>query len=150
MSGEVGFENHRPVQYGAGVDFSFVPVRDLDVLGCCKVNPSAFSKAFGNLGSVYMYCRETRVHDHSLHARLFVPEFGITEDPATGSAVAALAGVTMLYDQPTAGTHRLVIEQGHFMNRPRHINLELDVNNGLHAARIGGEAVIVANGELLV
>ena len=77
------------------------------------------------------------------------PGSGIAEDPATGSAAAAFAGVVQRFDAPPAGSHRYVIEQGFEMGRPSLIALEVDIEGGeIAAARIGGDAVIVAEGTL--
>lgn len=146
LPGEIGFENHRPSRWTAGVEFPFVPLRGLEVMGKCRIERRAFDEAFGP--GVYVYCRETRSRESHLHARMFAPGFGIDEDPATGGAAAALAGVIMHFDQPVAGTHRYRIEQGHMMGRPSLIELELVVDGGLDVVRIGGCAVLVAEGEL--
>jgi trans-2,3-dihydro-3-hydroxyanthranilate isomerase len=80
---------------------------------------------------------------------MFAPELGIAEDPATGSAVAALAGVIAKFDQPPGGSHRYVVEQGFEMGRPSVMNLEIDMDGGaVVEGRIGGEAVVVARGTL--
>jgi trans-2,3-dihydro-3-hydroxyanthranilate isomerase len=80
---------------------------------------------------------------------MFAPTFGINEDPATGSAVAALTGVVMRFDRPPSGSHHLVIEQGFEMGRPSLIGLEIDIAGGrIEASRIGGDAVVVAEGTL--
>jgi trans-2,3-dihydro-3-hydroxyanthranilate isomerase len=80
---------------------------------------------------------------------MFAPELGIAEDPATGSAVAALAGVIAAFDQPPGGSHRYVIEQGFEMGRPSLMELEVDMDGGqVAAARIAGNAVVVARGEI--
>ena len=82
---------------------------------------------------------------------MFSPGMGIYEDPATGSAAAAFAGVVRHFDKPTDGTHYVRIEQGYDMGRPSMIDLELDIEAGaLNAARIGGQAVIVSKGELFL
>jgi trans-2,3-dihydro-3-hydroxyanthranilate isomerase len=79
------------------------------------------------------------------------PDMGIIEDPATGSAAAAFAGVIRHYDGLTAGTHHIRIEQGFEMGRPSLIDLEIDVENGdMHAIRVGGQATLVARGELFL
>ena len=70
-----------------------------------RVNHAAWGDAFGDL-SAYVYCREVGDLAHHFHARMFAPELGIGEDPATGSAVAALGGVIAKFDQPPGGTHR--------------------------------------------
>ena len=82
---------------------------------------------------------------------MFSPAMGISEDPATGAAVAAFAGVVRHFDKPTDGTHYLRIEQGVDMARPSMIDLEIDIHAGnLKAVRIGGQAVVIASGELFL
>ena len=50
-------------------------------------------KGQGLAGTFLLYCRQTRHTTSSFHARVFAPDLGIPEDPATGGAVAAFAGV---------------------------------------------------------
>jgi trans-2,3-dihydro-3-hydroxyanthranilate isomerase len=81
---------------------------------------------------------------------MFAPKMGIIEDPATGSAVAAFAGVAATCELPEDGVHQLVIEQGFEMGRPSLIALDLDIQHGgLVAAGIGGSAVRMGEGTLL-
>ena len=149
---EIGFENHQPSAFSAGVPYSFVPVRDLETIGKTRVNESAWSAAFpAPVEAAYLYCRETVRADSAFHARMFAPGLGITEDPATGSAAAAFAGVVQHFDTPPAGSHRYVIEQGLEMSRASFITLEADIEGGaVAAARIGGDAVVVAEGTLYI
>ena len=66
------------------------------------------------------------------------------EDPATGSAAAAFAGVVQHFDRLPDGSHRRHIEQGYEMGRPSEIELSLEVRGGkLTGVRIGGFAVRV-------
>ena len=150
---DIGFENHAPSRFQVGPPFTFVPVRDLEALARAKPVAAMWQKGFGseNHNDAYIYCRETRSHESAFHARLFAPDMGIPEDPATGSAAAAFAGVVNYYDGLTAGTHHIRIEQGFEMGRPSLIDLEIDVENGsMHAIRIGGQATLVARGELFI
>ena len=63
----------------------------------------------------------------------------------------AFAGVIQHFDKPTDGTHHSVIEQGVEMGRPSQINLTVEVAAGkVKAARIGGNAVVIAEGMLKV
>ena len=74
---------------------------------------------------------------------------GVREDPATGSAAAALAGVLTAHGGLGAGAHKVIIEQGREMGRPSTIELELKIDGAkLTAASIGGDAVIVSQGTL--
>ena len=148
---EIGFENHRPCVYEAGVPFTFVPVNGLEAMTRATPVASAWRAAFseGPATDVFLYCRETLHTDSAFHARMFAPMMGILEDPATGSAAAAFAGVIHAFDGLTDGTHAFQIEQGYEMGRPSTIDLEIDIEKrAIDAMRIGGSAVIVARGEL--
>ena len=148
---EIGFENHKPTRYSAGLPFTFIPVRSLDVIGRARAVISRWDAGFSQDGAVYLYCRETIHNTSHFHARMFAPGFGIVEDPATGSAVAALAAVVHRFDDLHTGEHRYAIEQGFEMGRPSLIQLAVAVDRGkLQTARIGGYSVRVADGEIAV
>ena len=149
---EIGFENHRSSQYGAGMPFAFVPVRDLDVIGRAQIVAAHWDEAFhGANGKVFVYCRETVQHSASFHARMFAPNVGVPEDPATGSAAAAFSAVLHRFDQLPEGTSEFTIEQGIEMGRPGEIKLEIEIaGRRLKRVRIGGFACLVARGKLFV
>lgn len=148
LPSEIGFENHVASAYTAGVPYIFVPLRDLDAMRRVLPRLDLWQHAFGDV-SAYLYCRETESNTHHFHARMFWRTLGLVEDPATGSAAAAFAGVVAGFDRPMAGSHPILIEQGYEMGRPSVIRLEVDIENGaLAAARIGGDAVVVARGTL--
>ena len=84
-----------------------------------------------------------------VHARMFGPGIDITEDPATGSAAAAFAGVAMQFERPEDGDHLLIIEQGFEIGRPSIIYLRLQVQGRvLVDATVGGAAVMVTQGTI--
>lgn len=148
---EIGFDHHRPSVFSAGVGFTFVPVSSLAAVAQAKIDHGHWKEAIRpkDHANAFVYCRETVERGHHYHARMFAPYLGVGEDPATGSAVAAFAGVIMAYDKPVDGQHRFVIEQGYEMGRPSQITLEIEVQGGaLVTARIGGSAVIVSEGTL--
>jgi trans-2,3-dihydro-3-hydroxyanthranilate isomerase len=147
---EIGFENHLPSAFDAGLPYAFVPVRDLSVIGKVQVNPARWTAAFpAPASAAFVYCRESVSSSSQFHARMFAPEIGIAEDPATGSAAAAFPGVILRFDEPPAGTHQYVIEEGFEMGRPSHIGVEVDVaGNGIAGVRISGHAVLIAEGVL--
>lgn len=153
---DIGFDGHAIGAWSAGVPYVTVPVRDLATAGKVRFDShlwSRFSPAkwSGAVASAYVYCRETVAEEASFHARMFVPGNPSYEDPATGSAAAAFVGQAIACEKPADGTTRLVIEQGVEMGRASRIGLDIDVAGGAAtAARIGGSAVIVARGTLLV
>lgn len=151
-AGEIGFDRHVPSVFSAGVGFSFVPVATLAAMARLQPDLSQWSQAVkpADHPNAFVYCRQTTEGGHHFHARMFAPGMGISEDPATGSAVAAFAGAIMRFEQPGDGEHRFVIEQGYEMGRPSQISLELTVADGaLVSARIGGSAVVISEGVLL-
>jgi trans-2,3-dihydro-3-hydroxyanthranilate isomerase len=149
---DIGFEDFKPARWSAGNEFNFVPLSALDAMRRCRANTASWSAGFlGREGraSAFMFCRETVEPGHDFHARMFAPLGGIPEDPATGSAVAAFAGVLTHFARMTDGTHELVIEQGYEMGRPSLIHLAMTVKAGqLTAGAIAGEAVVVSEGTL--
>ncbi len=148
---EIGFENHVPSVFNAGVPFAFVPVRNLAAVAQASPQATAWARAFGERAA-YVYTRETEVVARQFHARMFAPSLGIAEDPATGSAAVALAGVIQRFDAHPSGTHSITIEQGFEMGRPSIIQVELDVAGAgtLEAVRVAGDAVVIARGELQI
>lgn len=148
---EIGFENHTPQCLSAGNTFAFVPVTDLEAIARARVEPAHWESVFpaSSIGGVYLYSRESVHNGASFHARMFAPQLGVAEDPATGSAAVCLAGVVADFDGLPDGVHRRVIEQGHEMGRPSTIALTLVVQKGrLETVRIGGSAVRVIDGTI--
>lgn len=148
---DIGFDRHLPSRHSAGVAYDLVPVRSLDAVGRAEPRGEAFAKVFGDSDhpAVYVYTRETIRTEHHFHARMFAPGFGLGEDAATGSAVAALAGSLMQFEPMGQGEHSFTIEQGYEMGRPSEIALQIVIQNGaLTSAEIGGAAVVVSEGEL--
>ena len=137
----------RPARWSAGNPFTFVAVSGLAAMARCRPDPASFDAAFGANGAAYVFCRETAEPGHAFHARMFAPGMGVGEDPATGSAAAAFAG--LLAPRLPDGTHAFAIEQGYEMGRPSLIRLAVEVAAGrLVSAAIGGEAVIVTEGTI--
>ena len=150
---DIGFENHHPTIFDAGFPFTFVPVRDLKAIGRIALDMSAWPQSFGEAGrdSAYAYTRQTVDGGAHYHARMFSPGDGIPEDPATGAAVAALAGVITRFEDLAPGEHLFRIEQGLEMGRPSLIELGMTIGGvNLVSATIGGGAVLVSEGTLRV
>ncbi len=145
---DIGCDGLAPSRWSAGLEFTFVPVRDLEAMA--RARPAGdFDALIGNNapGRAFVFCKKTAEQGHDFHARMFAPGMGIPEDPATGSAVAALAGIAAA--GRADGTHRLVIEQGYEMKRPSLIELGMTIEKGaLRGATIGGFAVAVSEGTI--
>ena len=140
---ELGFDDHAPVTMSAGVSYALVPLRTIE----------AVDRAWPDMGrwpddlAAFLYARGGS--PGAFHARMFAPSIGIPEDPATGSAVAAFAGVLARAERLADGDHTITVWQGVAMGRPSLITLGLEVQAGaLVSASIGGDAVVVSQGTL--
>lgn len=151
MPREIGFENHTPQGLTAGNAFVFVPVADRDALDRARIEPGAWPTVFpaASYGGVYLYTRDCVHTASAFHARMFAPQLGVNEDPATGSAAVCFARAVFDFDDLPNGIHRRQIEQGYLMGRPSLITLTLVVASGrLETVRIGGAAVRVIDGQI--
>jgi trans-2,3-dihydro-3-hydroxyanthranilate isomerase len=145
--GDIGFRGHRPTGFSAGNPFLFVPIASRAALARARPNAAAWGEGGGP--GVYLYTSDAERPGSSFRARMFAGGWGVVEDPATGSAVAAFAGVLTLFEQQAEGETTYVIEQGFEMGRPSLISLGLEIEDGhLRSATIGGAAVMVAEGTI--
>lgn len=147
---EIGFDAHAPALFSAGVPFAMIPVASLAALGRSALHAARTTDLLG-ASEVFVYARAEPDQPHAFRARMFAPEIGIPEDPATGSAAAAFAGVLAASEDLPEGWHNLPILQGVEMGRPSLIGLEVKIEGGaLAGARITGKAVKVMEGTLHV
>jgi trans-2,3-dihydro-3-hydroxyanthranilate isomerase len=145
---DIGFDRHHISRFSCGTPYTFVPIAGLDAIARAAPDGPRFADVFGTMGT-FLYTRETTHAENAVHARMFAPRLGIPEDPATGSAAAAFAGVAQAFEAPEDGVHTITIEQGFEMGRPSLIHLTMEIAGGnLVSGEIGGAAVIVSQGTL--
>ncbi len=140
-----------------GLSCLVVPVRSLADLRDCRVNASLLADVYTRHGGTgcHAFTRETlEVGAARAHARFFAPADNIPEDPATGSACGALGAYLVHHGglslEPQDGRYKFVIEQGDFINRPSRINLDVKGEAGrVEEVKVGGQAVLVARGEIV-
>jgi trans-2,3-dihydro-3-hydroxyanthranilate isomerase len=138
-------------KWSAGVDMFMIAVAGPAILATMRPDTSKWESAFGKSGprAAYVFCPQGELPAKLYRARMFAPLLGINEDPATGSAAAAFAGLLAVHGRLGAGAHSIVIEQGVEMGRPSAIHLELRMDGAqLVAGSIAGDAVIVTQGTL--
>ncbi len=142
---------HKPRRCGAGVDYVYARA-SLEHVAIANVSSVAFDAlGLDNIVGVLLYAEGGVAPDATYHARMFAPNAGIVEDPATGSAAAALPGQIALSQKLNDGEHRWVIEQGYEMGRPSRIHARVDTAGAaVTSVRIGGAAVPVQRGEILI
>jgi trans-2,3-dihydro-3-hydroxyanthranilate isomerase len=142
---DIGFGRHTPSLRAVGGAFYLIPLAGRGALARAKPSADFERLIVGEHGAVYAYAPS----DEGLQARMFAPGLGVAEDPATGSAVACLAGALADHEGLSDGAHDFVIAQGVEMGRPSRIDLQINLEAGrLAFGEIGGGAVVVAEGRL--
>jgi trans-2,3-dihydro-3-hydroxyanthranilate isomerase len=137
---------HAPVEAGVGVDFFFTEV-GVEALGRASPDLAAFraaAKAQPDLAhrlSLHFYARD----GETVRTRMFAPLDGIVEDPATGSANAALAALLLSLGE--AESQDFTIIQGVEMGRPSLLHGSARRTADGIRATIGGGCVMMLRGE---
>lgn len=145
----------------AGLPFVFVPVRSLEALGRARIKLDLWEKELKTSWApeVYLFVEkeESRSRggvkngDAVLQVRMFAPNVGVAEDPATGSAAAAFGGYLAWRSDRKDGTLNYTLHQGVEMGRPSKLLVETDLAGGkVQAVRVGGASVLITSGTLHV
>ena len=140
---------HEPAAVSCGVPFLFVALRDRAAVARSRIEASAWERALSGhwAPEPYIYSMEAGQPGAQIHARLFAPRYGISEDPATGSAAVALGALLALRDPRADADLGWTIEQGVEIGRPSLLHAEAEKRGGaVTAARVGGSAVHVMEG----
>ncbi len=145
-----------PIQeVSCGLSFLFVPVATRAAVDGSISDRSALGRLSTTLGlnlPVFLFSTEPVDRDVTAYSRMYAPMFGIVEDPATGSASGPL-GCYLVHHRVVAPERadRIVSVQGVAMGRPSRIHVAIDIAGGaITKVQVGGEAVAVGGGELLV
>jgi trans-2,3-dihydro-3-hydroxyanthranilate isomerase len=143
-----------PEAVSCGVPYLFIPIKKPEMLAWVKFDSLKWEQALRGYWAPDIYVFSTDdwagiFEGGHIRARMFAPNFGIPEDPATGSACAALAGFLGLRSEKRDGTVRWSIDQGVEMGRPSRLETEVELKRGqLAAIHVGGASVLVSSGTL--
>ena len=148
-SKDVVTKTHGPQVASVGLPFIMVELRDRSVLERARISMSGFEALAAEdvMPDVYLYVRGTDGFD--IRARMFAPLSGVPEDPATGSANCALAGLLAHYSQDPNGSFSWRIAQGVEMGRPSTLIARAEKKDGVvQTTRIGGATILVSEGTI--
>jgi trans-2,3-dihydro-3-hydroxyanthranilate isomerase len=132
---------HPPLLAGVGAAFVMVELAGLDALRRARPSLGAFADAAARQAgfSLHLYVRDPARPAH-LRARMFAPLLGVAEDPATGSANAALAALLTSLAPGEPAELAFDIEQGEEMGRPSRLHAvgRRDASGAVRATVAGG------------
>jgi trans-2,3-dihydro-3-hydroxyanthranilate isomerase len=144
-SADVLISSHLPTEASVGNTYVIAEVTEA-ALHKAAPETAAFHKlleahpALNGRFSLYLYARA----DSEIHARMFAPLAGTSEDPATGSAATPLAA--LLLSISGRDNDAFLIHQGADMGRPSLLYTSAyRTSNGIHAS-VGGSCVPVLRG----
>jgi trans-2,3-dihydro-3-hydroxyanthranilate isomerase len=138
-----------PQALSCGLPFLFVPLRDLAAVKKARLRMDAWESTLKDAwgSEVFVFARGGERPGSDFHGRMFAPALNVPEDPATGSANAALAGYLAARDPRRDGVLKWRVEQGFEMGRPSILEVEADVAGGnVTAVRVGGASVVMSEG----
>ncbi len=146
----LGLETHQvmgdPVVASCGLPFHLIELADKDALACVQILPAIWSETVATSGAeqVYLYVVEQHKETKTLiRSRMFSMEHTLCEDPATGSAAAALTGylASLRSDDLQCKIH-----QGAEMGRPSVIYTAANGSIKPGFVQVGGNAVVLGKG----
>jgi trans-2,3-dihydro-3-hydroxyanthranilate isomerase len=142
-------------QVSCGVPFLLVPIGSREAVDRALSEASAFRRLTASTGielPIFLFAISPPGSPETVYSRMFAPEFGIIEDPATGGASGPL-GCYLVRHRLVLGdaTLRIISLQGVAMGRPSRIHISIASRAGeIVEVKVGGQAVLVGRGEMLV
>lgn len=153
---DIVVDRHTSQVASVGLEFVVAELVDLSALERARPDSAAFERlvqAGAAAGYVHLYVRldPPGTDEVAIRARMFAPLDGVAEDPATGSANCALAGLLASLDPDPDGDFAWRIAQGVEMGRPSLLEARArKVDGQVSDVWIGGESVLVSEGTITV
>jgi trans-2,3-dihydro-3-hydroxyanthranilate isomerase len=146
-----------PVQViSCGVPFLFVPLTSRAAVDNANANRSALDDLLQSSKSgahgVFLFSAERGRDRATVYSRMFAPELGVAEDPATGSASGPLGCYLVRHKVVPPGKAGAMLSlQGVKMGRPSYVHIAIGLQkNEITSVRVGGESVLAGEGTLYI
>lgn len=146
------FDTRFPIQeVSTGLPFLLVPLKGLDGVKRARVNLDLLGGLITPLEAkmIFVFSGETYHPENQINARMFGDEFGVVEDPATGSANGCLAGYLVKHRYWGKNEIDIRVEQGYEIKRKSLLYLRAKQAGDAIDVRVGGHVFLVARGELV-
>lgn len=137
-----------PQLVSAGNPTVFIALRDTAAVDRAWIELSGVRALHGSTAGAVCFFVFTPTPEGA-YSRMFAPEHGVSEDPATGSATGPLAAYMMRHAlAPAADGARFVSEQGTKMGRRSFLHVFVHGQNGRDGIEVGGTCVKLAEATL--
>ncbi len=140
-----------PIQVvSCGVPFLYVPVKSLKAAQKIRFRQDVWEQALHDFASrsIFVFTHETVHPTSTVHSRMFAPDMGIGEDPATGGASGPLGAYLCRYRVlQDSGPLKIISEQGLEMGRPSFIEITIEhQNTQITRVLVGGQSYFMGSG----
>jgi len=136
-----------PEMISTGLPDIMLPVRSEEELAAITPDFPALTKLSERYEVVGVHAFTVNTKDGAVHCRNFAPLYDIDEEAATGTSNGALTYYLYNNGLLTPGTDNLFI-QGEAMDRPSKIRSRLTADGDKVKIQVGGNAAILACGEI--
>ena len=133
-----------------GVPTIIVPLKSLDAIKRVQINKEKYESLIQNTQAktILVFCPETYDKNNDLNVRFFADFYGVSEDPATGSANGCLAAYLVKHDYFGKNAIEIRVEQGYEIGRESLLLLKAEEKSGKYFIAVGGKVILVAKGTL--
>jgi trans-2,3-dihydro-3-hydroxyanthranilate isomerase len=134
-------------QVSCGLPYTLIPLRDNAAVDRASAEVPLLRRLAEH--GVLLFAINGRAETYS---RMFAPQSGVIEDPATGSASGPLGAYLVRHGVVSGAVARRILNlQGVAMRRPSRLHIHIEgTADAITSVKVGGEAVLVAEGKLLV
>jgi trans-2,3-dihydro-3-hydroxyanthranilate isomerase len=155
-----------PVQVvSCGVAFLFVPVSTRKAVDRAAMHPPAYAElmrsAKAEVNGVFFFTTEQGHPAATVYSRMFAPDVGIAEDPATGIASGPLGCYLVRHNVVAPDRAGAMLSlQGVKMGRPSQVHMSIGSigipgmpgmpGSEITSVHVGGEAVLACEGTLYI
>lgn len=149
---ESEIDDRFPIQeVSTGLPFIIIPLKTLDALKQAKVIRDKYFELINDTQAKAMliFCPQTYDKENDLNIRVFADYYGVSEDPATGSANGCLAGYLVKYGYFGKGQIDIQVEQGYEIGRSSLLFLRAKDKGDTIDVYVGGKVVMIAKGEFI-
>ena len=148
---DININTHMPVEASVGLKFTIVNLNSIHALRRIKINSFKLNALNDFEVSTNIHCYYLDKNTQCINARMFAPDLGVREDPATGSANCALAGLLGHLEEIEAGVFSWTVNQGIEMGRPSRLNARvLKADGEVTDVWIAGNSILVSEGEIFL
>jgi trans-2,3-dihydro-3-hydroxyanthranilate isomerase len=142
-----------PPQFAsAGSPLLFVCLASPEAVDRAELQNAHLTDALGSVDSVGTFIFSWKGGDSGLdvYSRMFAPQTGIAEDPATGGATGPLAALMLKHGMLPRHNVHFTSEQGVKMGRPSLLHVKMEIDGPDVSIKVGGSVVAIAEGVFML